>query len=70
MWNVSFVCAKSIHTAAKLNEVLLMFYFKALVLETLIVCGFLLCKAHVQGLFCVNNLISYFKCYIFQIFNI
>lgn len=23
MWNVSFVCAKSIHTAAKLNEVLL-----------------------------------------------
>jgi len=31
MWNVSFVCAKSIHTAAKLNEVLLMFYFKAMV---------------------------------------
>lgn len=23
MWNVSFVCAQSIHTAAKLNEVLL-----------------------------------------------
>lgn len=37
MWNVSFVCVKSIHTAAKLNEVPLMSYFKAsLVQETLL----------------------------------
>ncbi len=37
MWNVSFVCVKSIHTAAKLNEVPLMSHFNAsLVQETMV----------------------------------
>lgn len=55
MWNVSFVCVKSIHTAAKLNEVPLMSHFKAsLVQETLLCEVFSQYKAHDKGVFGVK----------------